>query len=62
MYTVAFSLYFDLFSKLGPGDAPEVHYRVRYDVTEVPITLPCQKPPADKPNPKQGIGKWARFC
>ncbi|KAI6696156.1 hypothetical protein NL676_016275 [Syzygium grande] len=38
------------------GDAPEVHYRVRYDVTEVPITLPCQKPPADKPNPKQGIG------
>lgn len=24
---------------------------------EVPITLPSLKPPADKPNPKQGIGK-----
>lgn len=40
----------------GNSDAPEGHYRVRYDVTEVPITLPCQKPPADRPNPKQGIG------
>lgn len=30
---------------------------VRYDVMELPITLPFQKPPADKPNPKQGIGK-----
>jgi hypothetical protein len=28
-----------------------------YEVTEVPISLPFQKPPADKPNPKQGIGK-----
>jgi len=24
---------------------------------EVPINLPFQKPPAEKPNPKQGIGK-----
>ncbi|XP_044478919.1 WD repeat-containing protein WRAP73-like [Mangifera indica] len=37
-------------------DAPDGHFRVRYEVMEVPITLPFQKPPADKPNPKQGIG------
>lgn len=37
-------------------DAPESRIQVRYDVMELPITLPCQKPPADKPNPKQGIG------
>ncbi|XP_057482621.1 uncharacterized protein LOC130769343 [Actinidia eriantha] len=34
----------------------EGHIQVRYDVMELPITLPFQKPPADKPNPKQGIG------
>ncbi|CAI9295789.1 unnamed protein product [Lactuca saligna] len=35
---------------------------VRYDVVELPITLPFQKPPADKPNPKQGIGimSWSK--
>lgn len=38
-------------------DASEGHFRVRYEVMELPITLPFQKPPADKPNPKQGIGK-----
>lgn len=38
-------------------DASEGHFGVRYDVMELPITLPFQKPPADKPNPKQGIGK-----
>ena len=38
-------------------DAPETRIEVRYDVMELPINLPCQKPPADKPNPKQGIGK-----
>ncbi|XP_031392138.1 WD repeat-containing protein WRAP73 isoform X4 [Punica granatum] len=38
------------------SDASEGHFRVRYEVTEAPITLPFQKPPADKPNPKQGIG------
>nr|ADN34297.1 WD-repeat protein [Cucumis melo subsp. melo] len=37
-------------------DSTEGHFRVRYEVTEVPITLPFQKPLADKPNPKQGIG------
>ncbi|XP_040947724.1 WD repeat-containing protein WRAP73 isoform X3 [Gossypium hirsutum] len=31
------------------------HFKVRYEVMEVPITFPFQKPPADKPNPKQGI-------
>lgn len=35
----------------------EGHIRVRYEVTEMPINLPFQKPPVDKPNPKQGIGK-----
>lgn len=38
-------------------NAAETCIQVRYDVLEVPITLPSQKPPADKPNPKQGIGK-----
>ncbi|KAI3471010.1 hypothetical protein Pfo_027673 [Paulownia fortunei] len=33
-----------------------------YDVMEVPITLPSQKPPADKPNPKQGIGLMSWSC
>ncbi|CAB4274659.1 unnamed protein product [Prunus armeniaca] len=37
------------------------HFRVRYEVTEVPISLPFQKPPADKPNPKQGIGRTSSF-
>ncbi|KAG6781263.1 hypothetical protein POTOM_012403 [Populus tomentosa] len=38
------------------------HFRVMYEVTEVPISLPFQKPPADKPNPKQGIGlmSWSK--
>lgn len=35
----------------------ETCIQVRYDVLEVPVTLPTQKPPADKPNPKQGIGE-----
>lgn len=35
----------------------ETLVQVRYDVMEVPITLPSQKPQADKPNPKQGIGE-----
>ncbi|KAK9993842.1 hypothetical protein SO802_023545 [Lithocarpus litseifolius] len=37
-------------------DASEGHFGVRYEVMELPVTLPFQKPPADKPNPKQGIG------
>ncbi|KAK4839388.1 hypothetical protein QYF36_021579 [Acer negundo] len=46
----------------GNSDAPDGHFRVRYEVMEVPITLPSQKPPAEKPNPKQGIGlmSWSR--
>ncbi|KAF6176735.1 hypothetical protein GIB67_031546 [Kingdonia uniflora] len=41
---------------------PEGHSRVRYKVMELPISLPFQKPPADKPNPKQGIGllSWSK--
>ncbi|KAH7353037.1 hypothetical protein KP509_19G076200 [Ceratopteris richardii] len=30
--------------------------RVRYAVEEFPISLPFQKAPVDKPNPKQGVG------
>ncbi|CAL1390898.1 unnamed protein product [Linum trigynum] len=40
----------------GNSDAAEEPYRVRYEIMEVPISLPFQKPQADKPNPKQGIG------
>lgn len=39
----------------------EQHIEVRYDVLEVPITLPFQKPPVDKPNPKQGISKLSLY-
>ncbi|XP_031392137.1 WD repeat-containing protein WRAP73 isoform X3 [Punica granatum] len=46
----------DDFIQQNSEDASEGHFRVRYEVTEAPITLPFQKPPADKPNPKQGIG------
>lgn len=37
---------------------------VKYKVIDLPITVPTQKPAADKPNPKQGIGKisqWMRW-
>ncbi|KAL5973176.1 hypothetical protein ACLOJK_037203, partial [Asimina triloba] len=37
-------------------NAQEGHDRVRYKVMDFPISLPYQKPPPDKPNPKQGIG------
>ncbi|KAL0400997.1 UNVERIFIED_CONTAM: WD repeat-containing protein WRAP73 [Sesamum latifolium] len=46
----------DEFAKRSADNAAETYIQVRYDVMEVPITLPSQKPPADKPNPKQGIG------
>lgn len=38
-------------------NASETLVQVRYDVIEVPITLPSQKPQPDKPNPKQGISE-----
>ena len=38
-------------------DISERQVGVRYEVAELPITLPFQKPAMDKPNPKQGIGK-----
>lgn len=38
-------------------NAAETCIQVRYDILEVPVTLPSHKPPADKPNPKQGIGE-----
>lgn len=37
----------------------EDNTRVRYKVIDFPVTLPYQKPPIDKPNPKQGIGLLA---
>ncbi|XP_051143651.1 uncharacterized protein LOC127260049 [Andrographis paniculata] len=46
----------DEFVQRNADNAAETYIQVRYDVMEVPITLPSQKPPADKPNPKQGIG------
>ncbi|XP_010275400.1 PREDICTED: WD repeat-containing protein WRAP73 isoform X2 [Nelumbo nucifera] len=46
----------DDFIQGNSENAPEGHYRVRYKVMDLPITLPSQKPPVDKPNPKQGIG------
>lgn len=45
----------DDFINPNSENGAEGHIQVRYDVLEVPITLPFQKPPADKPNPKQGI-------
>lgn len=44
------------------ADPSEGHNQVRYDVMELPISLPYQKPPADKPNPKQGIGLMSWSC
>ncbi|XP_068634850.1 uncharacterized protein [Aristolochia californica] len=39
-----------------PENSSEQHVRVRYKVMDSPISLPFQKPPHEKPNPKQGIG------
>lgn len=44
------------FSPYNGDAAPENYTEVRYDIMELPVTLPTLKPPADKPNPKQGIG------
>ncbi|CAA2997769.1 WD repeat-containing WRAP73 [Olea europaea subsp. europaea] len=46
----------DDFAQRRADSVSETQIQVRYDVMEVPITLPSLKPPADKPNPKQGIG------
>ncbi|XP_075502434.1 uncharacterized protein LOC142540286 [Primulina tabacum] len=46
----------DEFIQRNADNAHETLIHVRYDVMELPITLPSQKPPVDKPNPKQGIG------
>ncbi|XP_022969756.1 WD repeat-containing protein WRAP73 isoform X1 [Cucurbita maxima] len=46
----------DEFIQGNSEDSTEGHFRVRYEVTEMPVTLPFQKPLVDKPNPKQGIG------
>ncbi|CAN4080722.1 unnamed protein product [Withania somnifera] len=45
----------DDFIQYSSDNASEAHIQVRYNVLEIPINLPSQKPPADKPNPKQGI-------
>lgn len=47
----------DKFIYLLSENAPEGHSGVRYNVMELPISLPHQKPPPDKPNPKQGVGE-----
>eukprot|EP00249_Psilotum_nudum_P019417 c27244_g1_i2 orf=626-1765(+) len=41
----------------GSEDSAEGHMRVRYKVMEFPATVLSQKPPLDKPNPKQGVGR-----
>ncbi|KAL9267780.1 WD repeat-containing protein [Drosera capensis] len=46
----------------GPENGVEEPSRVRYEVVEVPVTLPFQKPPTDKPNPKQGVGLLSWSC
>ncbi|KVI04530.1 WD repeat-containing protein WRAP73 isoform X1 [Cynara cardunculus var. scolymus] len=52
----------DDFTQHNSEYGPQGLIDVRYDVMELPITLPFQKPPADKPNPKQGIGimSWSK--
>ncbi|GAB2294098.1 hypothetical protein Dimus_028317 [Dionaea muscipula] len=48
----------------GSENASEEQSTVRYEVVEVPIALPFQKPSVDKPNPKQGVGLllWSIDC
>ncbi|CAM8973504.1 unnamed protein product [Rhodiola kirilowii] len=46
----------NVFTPGSSDDGSDVHLTVRYEVMEVPISLPFQKPPVDKPNPKQGVG------
>lgn len=43
------------------ADVSERQIGVKYEVAELPISLPFQKPAMDKPNPKQGIGKLIVF-
>lgn len=52
----------DDFAQYSSDNAPESHIQVRYNVLEIPINLPSQKPPADKPNPKQGISLMSWSC
>ncbi|GER50818.1 WD-repeat protein [Striga asiatica] len=49
----------DEFVQRNTDNTSETYNQVRYEVMEVPVTLPSLKPPADKPNPKQGIGLMA---
>ncbi|EFJ17238.1 hypothetical protein SELMODRAFT_115139 [Selaginella moellendorffii] len=46
----------EIFQNENSGDS---HVRVRYKVADIPVRIAAQKPPADKPNPKQGIGLLA---
>lgn len=59
MWNLPFECVVMQFCNMHPfsDDAPEKRIQVRYDVMELPITIPGQKPTPDKPNPKQGIGK-----
>jgi hypothetical protein len=48
---------------LSFADSPsDNRRRVRYNVADLPVTVPSQKPPPDKPNPKQGIGMLNVLC
>jgi hypothetical protein len=50
-------------STLSFADSPsDNRRRVRYNVADLPVTVPSQKPPPDKPNPKQGIGMLNVLC
>lgn len=48
-------------SLLLSENGPEGHSSARYKVMELPISLPYQKPPPDKPNPKQGVGEFLLY-
>ncbi|PIA50340.1 hypothetical protein AQUCO_01300824v1 [Aquilegia coerulea] len=52
----------DDFIQGDPENLPEGPVRIRYKVMELPVSLPFQKPPVDKPNPKQGVGllSWSK--
>lgn len=34
----------------------------KYVVFELPVSIPSQKPPLDKPDPKLGVGEYPTHC
>lgn len=57
LYLARVSTFIQFMCPFLETDISERQVGVRYEVAELPITLPFQKPAMDKPNPKQGIGK-----